>query len=66
MKILAFIFEIIVSPFTALFRANAKPSPNKQVHPILVFIIAAIAVALLVLLIYNEVIFKWYSWMVAF
>ena len=61
MKIIGLIFEILISPFTVLFRANAKPSPNKQVNPILVFIIAAVAVALLILLMYNEVIFKWYS-----
>ena len=35
MKIVNFIIEILTAPFVVLFRANAKPSPNKKVRPVL-------------------------------
>ena len=58
MKIVNFIVEILISPFVVLFRANAKPSPNKVVKPIFVFLISAVVLAALILIVYHEVIFK--------
>ena len=58
MKIVNFIIEILISPFVVLFRANAKPSLNKTVKPLIVFLISAVAVAVLILIMYYEVIFK--------
>lgn len=60
MKILNTIIEIITSPFTILLRANAMPDPNKKVKPLLVLFISLIIVAVLILLIYREVIFQWF------
>ena len=58
MKIVNLIIEILTAPFVLLFRANAKPSPNKVVKPIFVLLIALALTALFILIVYNEVIFK--------
>lgn len=60
MKIFNFIIELITSPFIVLFRSNARPTPNKVVKPLLVLGISIVVVALLFLIVYYEVIFKWY------
>lgn len=60
MKILSIIFEAIFSPFTTLLRANAMPDPNKKVKSFLVLFISLIIVAALILIVYSEVIFKWF------
>lgn len=57
-KVLFTIFEAIISPFTLLLRANVVPNPNKVVKLWLVFLISAAIVALIVLYIYREVIFR--------
>ena len=54
------IIQAIFAPFVLLFRANAKPSPNKNVNPIIVFLISLVVIAALIFLVYYEVIFKWY------
>lgn len=59
MKIVNLILEILTAPFSLLFRANAKPSPNKVVKPIFVLLISLAIVVLLILIVYYEVIFKW-------
>ena len=58
MKILNFIIELLTSPFVLLLRSNAKPGTNKAVKPLIVFGLALVAVAVLVLIVYYEVIFK--------
>lgn len=58
MKIVNFIIEILTAPFVVLFRANAKPSPNKKVRPVFVLLISLVIIAALILIVYNEVIFK--------
>lgn len=58
MKILNIIVEILTAPFVLLFRANAKPSPNKNVNPIIVLLISLVVIAALIFLVYYEVIFK--------
>ena len=60
MKIINLIIEILTSPFVVLFRANAKPNPNKIVKPLLVLAISLAVVAVLFFIVYYEVIFKWY------
>lgn len=60
MKIFNFILSVLFSPFVLLFKANAKPSPNKNVKTLLVLLVSIIAVFALVLIMYHEVIFKWW------
>ena len=59
MKILNFIVELLTSPFVLLFRSNAKPGTNKAVKPLIVLGIALVIVAILVFIVYYEVIFEW-------
>ncbi len=59
MKIINIIIEILTSPFVLLFRANAKPSPNKVVKPLLVLLVSLLVLAIFILLVYFEVFFKW-------
>jgi hypothetical protein len=58
MKIVNFIIELLTSPFVLLFRSNAKPGTNKVVKPLIVLGCALVAVALLIFLVYYEVIFE--------
>ena len=60
MKILNFIVEILTSPFTILLRSNAKPGTNKAVKPLIVLGISLAILVVLILIVYYEVIFKWY------
>ena len=59
MKIVNLIIEILTAPFVTLFRANAKPSPNKSVNPLIVLLISLVVIAALIFIVYSEVIFKW-------
>ena len=57
-KVLAIIFEAIISPFTLLLRTSAVPNPNKNVKLWLVLLISIIIVALIIIYNYREVIFR--------
>jgi len=60
-KIVYFIIELLISPFTLLFRtANVIPNPNKVVKIVLLFAISLAVVTTLILYVYREVIFKWW------
>jgi hypothetical protein len=54
MKVLILIAQILLSPFALLFRANAKPSPNKRVSIILVALVSILLLAVLILIYYNK------------
>lgn len=58
MKIFNFIIELLTSPFVLLLRSNAKPGTNKFVKPLIVLGISLVVIAILVLIVYYEVIFK--------
>ena len=60
MKIVNFIIELLTSPFVLLLRSNAKPGTNKAVKPLIVLGISLAVLAVLILIVYYEVIFKWY------
>ncbi len=60
-KIVLFIIELLVSPFTLLYRtANVIPNPNKVVKVLLMFGISLAVVVALILYVYREVIFRWW------
>ncbi len=58
-KIFNFIIELLVSPFTLIFRtANVIPNPSKVVKPLILFLISLVVVTGFILIIYREVIFR--------
>lgn len=60
-KIVYLVIEILISPFTFLFRtANVIPNPNKVVKILLLFGISLAVVVGLILYVYREVIFQWW------
>ena len=59
MKVINFIIEVLTAPFTLRFRSNATPNQNKNVKPIVVFLLSAAIVVALVFAYYYGVIFKW-------
>lgn len=59
MRILNYVFEIILSPFTVLMRLNHKSiTTNKLVKSILILCISLVTVTILVLFTYRKYIFK--------
>ena len=58
-KIINFIIELLISPFSLIFRtANVIPNPNKIVKPLIMLLISVLVVAAFILYVYREVIFK--------
>ena len=58
MKILNLIIEIISSPFTLLFRTKAQRNLSKPVKAVVVFAIALLITAALLMLFYYKELFK--------
>lgn len=58
MKILNLIIEIITSPFTLLFRTKAQRNFSKPVKSVVVFAIALVITALLLMLFYYKELFN--------
>ena len=55
MKIFDTILEILTAPFNFLLRANAMPTPKKNIHQIWILLMSLVIVVLLVFLAYYEV-----------
>lgn len=58
MKILNLIIEIITSPFTLLFRTKAQRNFSKPVKSVVVFAIALVITAVLLMLFYYKELFN--------
>ena len=58
MKILNLIIEIITSPFTLLFRTKAQRNISKPVKSVVVFAIALVITAVLLMLFYYKELFN--------
>lgn len=60
MKVLKFIIELITAPFSLIFRTseNMKVSMSNLAKPLITFLISVCIVALIIIYIYREYIFK--------
>ncbi len=59
MHFLNVLIEILTSPFSFLMRANVSPvNANKWCKPLIILFVSVVIVAILVLYIYRDYIFK--------
>ena len=58
MKVLDFIINLLISPFTFVFRIKSNQGIRKEVKYIWVFLLSIVVIAIFILLFYYNELFK--------